>query len=456
MIRLFGIEAIALFALPFLSLTSLAQDKAKEGEQSVESKPPSPVPTPNDPSPTDSAKEPEIKVSFKDGIHFKSADGNLDLILGGYVGIQYRAVAHRPQDDTRTSPDTWYVRQARPELSGFIYKDFDFRIQLDFPTGPAAISGTLQDCYAGWRYFPALSLRVGQFKEPFGQDQTTPDRFLNFDERAEGDRFTPGRDIGAEVYGGIQGGLFTYELGYFNGQGRAVLDQNRGKEEAARIRVQPFAGADEESLFKFLRLGIAGTLATVQDISTASFTSNSSYLNITYLTASAVPTNLLDGVRTRWGAELTWNFGPFGLRGEAWRRVDTLDTATQNNKKIDTTAWSMEATLLVTQEKKPIEARVVPLHPFDPRTGAWGALELALRVDRLHIDNDIFTLGIAPAAGNANVVTGYSAGINWYLTRNIRISPNLYWEVFDDKIAFADGRSDAHFFGGILRFQLEF
>jgi len=53
-------------------------------------------------------------------------------------------------------------------------------------------------------------------------------------------------------------------------------------------------------------------------------------------------------------------------------------------------------------------------------------------------------------------VTGYSLGVNWYLTRNIRISPDVFWEVFDDPILFATGRTDRHFFGGILRFQLEF
>ncbi|MBV8880972.1 MAG: hypothetical protein JO332_13460, partial [Planctomycetaceae bacterium] len=74
----------------------------------------------------------------------------------------------------------------------------------------------------------------------------------------------------------------------------------------------------------------------------------------------------------------------------------------------------------------------------------------------VHVDEDLFALGIFPQAGNANVVTGYTFGINCYLTRNIRISPNVFWEVTDDPISFAGGRSDAHFFGGILRFQLEF
>src|SRR6185295_11051994 len=135
-------------------------------------------------------EEPPITVSLKDGIHFKSSDGNLDATLGGYVGIHYRVVAHRPDDNVRTSPDSWLIRQARPELIGTLYKDFDFRLQLDFPTGgTSSATGTLQDAYVGWRRYPELSIRIGQFKEPFGQEQATTDRFLDFDERSEGDRY---------------------------------------------------------------------------------------------------------------------------------------------------------------------------------------------------------------------------------------------------------------------------
>jgi phosphate-selective porin OprO/OprP len=442
-----------------------------QGTDGSQQKPPSPIPTPNDPSQKEPGTEPVIKVSLRDGVHFKSDDGNFDIIIGGYVGIHYRWMADRPNEPpnppaatpARTSPDTWFVRQARPEISGFIYKDFDFRLQMDFPTSGAvgnATTGTLQDCYAGWRHWSWLSLRVGQFKEPFGQEQTTPDRYLDFDERSQGDKFTPQRDIGAEAYGTLGGGFFTYELGWFNGQGRSVVDANKGKEEAGRLRLQPFATADEGFFLKYFRLGVAGTLASNEKSPVTAFNSTSAYLNINYLTVTTpVPaTNVLDGERTRWGGEATWNYGPVGLRGEAWRRVDHANTATLYHARIPTDAWSAQATWLLSGEFKPIDGRVLPTKPFDPGTGEWGAFELAARVDRLHIGDEIFSTGIAPAAGQANAVTGYSAGLNWYLTRNIRISPDFFWEVFNRDIAFtaAGGKQDRHFFGGILRFQLEF
>ena len=395
-----------------------------------------------------------VEVMFADGLHFRAPAGDFDIMVGGYVGLHYREVPHRPADNVRTSPDTFFVRQARPEISGFVDRDFDFRLQVDFPTGTAsATTGTVQDAYVGWRYWPELSFRLGQFKEPFGQEQTTPDRLIDFDERSDFDRLVPGRDLGAMVYGSLWSGLLSYEAGAFNGQGRAVVDATDDKEVTGRLRSLPFVGSGPEFLLRRLRLGLAGTAGTVTKSSINGLDLTSTGLNVFFLDAT---TGQLDGPRTRIGAELTWAYGPFELRAEELRRTDSVDVGGAQNRKIHSTGGKVSATWLLTGEEKPIEARVVPLHPFDPRTGTWGALELAARAARLKIDDDVFDLGIASVATNSNGLTTLAFGANWYLTRGIRISPNVFWEVFDDPILFADGRSDRHFFGGILRFQLEF
>jgi phosphate-selective porin OprO/OprP len=437
-VNLAGVGAV--LALFFPGAAAFAQEPPK-----ADPKPPS---------------EPAISVTLKDGVHFRSEDGELDAMLGGYVGIHYRFIANRPQDNARAAPDTWFLRQVRPELAGTVFKDFDFRVQVDLATGTtSAVVGTLQDAYIGWRHFPELSLRLGQFKEPFGQEQTTADRRIDFAERAEGDKFTPGRDLGAMVYGKLFDGILGYEAGLFNGQGRGVVDANQGKEEAGRLRLQPFFTSDDSFLLKNLRVGIAGTIGRVQNGAigaTGPFTSNSAYLNINYLTTNAPATTVLNGERSRWGVESTWNFGPIGLRGEFWRRIDTVDTAVLSGQKIDSAAWNASVSWLLTGEAKPIEGRVVPLHSFDPGTGDWGALEIAFRADALRIDPQVGTLIPFAAGTHANRVIAYSAGLNWYLTRSIRITPDLFWENFDVPLSFATGSSRNHFFGGILRFQLEF
>jgi phosphate-selective porin OprO/OprP len=404
------------------------------------------------PAPQES-KDPVLTATFKDGIRIKSSDGEFDMLVGGYLGYHYRAFAHRPEDDVRTSPDSFFLRQARAELSGMIYRDFDYRLVLDFATNAVPASGTLQDGYVGWKYWPWLSLRLGQFKEPFGQEQTAPDRVLEFNERSDIDRLTPQRDIGAMVYGKVEEGLLSYELGVFNGQGRAVMDATDDKEVAARLRSLPFALEDDGFLFKRLRVGVAGTAGTTTKATFNGLDFTSTDLNILFLDSTA---GQIDGPRLRLGAELTWNCGPFGLRTEVVQRTDTVDLGARREEKLRHRGGNLALAWIVTGEDKLIETRLVPTDPFNPRTGGWGAVELALRADRLAIDDDIFSLGIANPAGQSDEVTTFVAGVNWRLTRNIRVSPNLVWEKYDDVILFADGHGRDSLYGGILRFQVEF
>lgn len=61
-------------------------------------------------------------------------------------------------------------------------------------------------------------------------------------------------------------------------------------------------------------------------------------------------------------------------------------------------------------------------HPFDRKTGGWGAVELALRYSVLDLNFDEGAQGTAPAAdavrgGEQSII---AAGLNWYLNPAIR------------------------------------
>ena len=395
-----------------------------------------------------------VTVTLKDGLQFRSSDGEFQATLGGYVGVHYRWFADRPDDPLRASQDTFFIRQARPEFSGTLRRDWEFRVQLDFPTGTASsTTGTLQDGYLGWKRWPEFSLRFGQVKEPFGQEFGTPDRRVELCERSVVERLSPGRDLGLLAYGRLAGGVFSYEAAVFNGQGRGATDGNDEKDAALRLRVTPFARDEEGSLLKGLRLGLAGTLGDVDDAPSSGLDLSTSELGILFLDASA---GTLDGLRSRVGAELTWNLGPSSFRTEWIRRRDEVDVGALDGEPIETTGWTAMATWIVTGESKPIEGQVSPADPFDPAAGSLGAVELTLRVARLEVDDALFAAGIAPAAGNSGGVTTWTAGLNWFLHRNVRIAPNFIFERFDDSIDFADGKSEDRFFGGILRVQVEF
>ncbi len=403
-----------------------------------------------------------VSLSYKDGIWFKTDDGSFTAVLNGRVIANYRTVFDRPDDipasagASRTQPDGLFLRQARIDFQGTAFKQFEYRLYLDFPTGqqsntgtaPSNVTGTIQDAYLGWRPSPNFGLRIGQFKEPISQEQTTSLRATDFVERSILDRLVPGRELGIMIHGKPFGGLLEYELGAFNGGGRSVADNNDEKEVAGRLRVSPFQG---------LRFGVSGSIGDVDAASTAATTGDpldlaSTELSIKFLDVGGAA--VVDGRRSRIGLEFTWLYEFLGLRAEWVRRTDTLITGATTTNRIPVNAYYVSLTALLTGEKKTLEDRVVPADPFDLE-GGWGAVELAARWAALRADNDVLGLG-ASASPNANAVHVISAGVNWYLTRNFRITPDFVYEKYNRDIGFANGIRERTFKGFLLRFQIDF
>ena len=456
-------------------LFAAAQNEAPKAEPKAEPK----VETRQEPKPeakpaADKNKDGlPLSLSLKDGIWIKGDDGNFATVINGRVIADYRDVFDRPSDlpipagtNGRSQPDSFFLRQARIDFNGTLYKQFDFRLQLDFPTGTvsntggaaASNTGTIQDAFLAWRAAPEFGIRVGQFKEPISQEQTASLRATDFAERSIADRLVPGRDIGIAVFGKPFNGLLEYEGGVFNGNGRAVADANDEKDVAGRLRISPFKSAEDGSLFKGLRLGVSGSYGDVDRGSIDALDYTSTELAIKFLEVNAGGS--LNGHRSRAAAELSWLWGPLGLRAEWIRRTDHVSNGAITELPITYQAWYASVTWLITGETKTLEDRIVPAHPFfEP--GGWGALEFGIRYAGVHIDDDIFTVNAGTtAANNADSARVLTVGFNWHLTRNVRISPNFILEKYDSDITFTSGsgtpnREDT-FKGALIRFQLDF
>jgi phosphate-selective porin OprO/OprP len=402
-----------------------------------------------------------LQFNLADGLRFKSGDGNFEGHIGGCLQVNYRSIVDRPQYDganPRTTPDSFFIRQGRIALDGAFYKDFDYALLFDFPTSTttSTITGALLDGYVGWKKYPELSLRVGQFKVPFSQEFTTPLRFIDLGEFSVLYRLIPNRDDGVMLYGSLLDKVVQYEVSVFNGNSRDVYDNNDNKDFAARLRLSPFLTSDLKPL-KGLRLGAAGTWGHTESTACGAGTTDAldfttTELCVTFLNATA---GALDGLRTRTGFELSWLYGPFSIRAEWMRRRDQANVG-GGKAYIGEDAWYVSGTWLLTGEDKALEGRTVPLAPFDPGAGGWGALELAARVAVLDIDDEIFSSGMAPAAGNANKVTTFTLGLNWWLARNLRFAPDFIYEKFNDNIDFGSGVSRDNAKGALVRVQIDF
>lgn len=153
------------------------------------------------------------------------------LQIGGRVQVQAEsgdAIDARYSDNNSRI----FLRRARLNASGRFARQFDFRTEIEM-TGTiataAALRAQLTDGYISWIPSPALNIRAGEFKTPFGFEQLYPGAQLFTPERTLGnDRLTLSRQIGVSAFGTLAR-RFTYSAGAFNGNGTNISgnDNNR-------------------------------------------------------------------------------------------------------------------------------------------------------------------------------------------------------------------------------------
>src|SRR5262245_61431996 len=109
----------------------------------------------------------------------RSANGDFRLELGGFVQFDFDAAQGGAQLLTGADlDDTFLVRRARLSMSGQLFNWIGFKIEGDFGTqqNPAF---SLTDGYVDLNFLPAISLRGGQFKEPFSLEELTSALFIH-------------------------------------------------------------------------------------------------------------------------------------------------------------------------------------------------------------------------------------------------------------------------------------
>ena len=160
--------------------------------------------------------------------------------ISGYLQLGYEW-----SDDA----STFFVKRARVDFQGDISPKIDYRLQLEFA------SPKIVDIYLRYKPLEALNVQVGQFKVPFSIENThyvplkyefieysmAVCRLMGFTDVC-GVNAT-GRDLGAQLYGGLIDrdgySILNYNVGVFNGEGINTKDKNKSKDVVTRLMVQP-------------------------------------------------------------------------------------------------------------------------------------------------------------------------------------------------------------------------
>ncbi len=364
-------------------------------------------------------KESPVTMFFKDGLKWKSADGNFEGALGGRFFLIYRSVLDRFDGVGGPEPDKFDVDTARVMVEGTFFKEFFYRVEMEMGKGADFF---LKDGYVGFKGISEANMKFGQFKVPFLQEQTCSSRFIDFGERSIVNYFAPEHDIGMMFNGKLWEDTFEWELSITNGEGRNKIDSNDEKMLALRPRVLPFKGSDDP-LLKYLRVGIAFAISDGDGTSTKNV-DTADLGKMTVIDISGTE----DANNTRFGFELSWAWKSFGVRTEyvQWKREVSGGTS------FTTEGFYIALTYLLTGEEKIHETRVKPKNPFSLADGNWGAFEVAFRFAVIDA-SDAADNGLI-AVGANDEVTELTLGVNWWLTSYFRFTLNVEHFKFDAPI----------------------
>src|SRR5438309_1174391 len=260
-------------------------------------------------------------------VYVQQRGPELKLVLGGFIQMNFEdgdVSAFEGRFGQTALKDRFRLRRARINLTGDFAEQFDFKVEGDFENSDGlnasrtAFEAT--DIFINWHQFPWAQVKMGQWKAPFGLEQTTLDTTLYTIERTlPTGAITPERQVGIQLWGkplAVIGpdyaDLLTYYAGIFNGNGRNITNNDNNN--------FMYVGRLESTLFKdifgkgsFLKLG-ADILNSRDDKGT----NISQTLTLLVNSDGSLSPFVLPGAdeRTAWSVDAWLKMGPFDLIGE--------------------------------------------------------------------------------------------------------------------------------------------
>lgn len=364
---------------------------------------------------------PPMSISAgKGGFLLTSPDGDFIIKFRGLVQTDGRFFIG---DQPSSAPDTFVLRRVRPIFEGTIYKFFDFRIMPDFGNGQTV----LQDAYLDAKFATALKVRIGKAKEPFGLERLQSAQDIEFVERSLANDLVPNRDLGIQVFGDLLSAKFTYQAAIMNGVvdgGSADSDTGNSKDFIGRLFAKPFNGFGVGIAFSTGKQEGSLTSPNLPTYKTSGQQTFFKYRSSTVIDT----TTIADGTRNRYSPQFYFYHGPVSVLGEYVFSSQEVRNGLLA-QKIANKAWNLYATFVITGEDASYKS-VDPRNLFNPGEGKFGALEATFRYDKLDIDDDAFPIFADPLTA-ATEATNWTAGLNWYLNRNVKFVFNYDRTTFE-------------------------
>ncbi|MGK2859319.1 MAG: porin [Thermoanaerobaculia bacterium] len=311
-------------------------------------------------------KQLELAASTKEQHAVKPAGKEPKLQIGGMLQVQGEAgdtVAGRFPDDN----DRIYVRRARVTTSGSFTERVDFRLEGEFAGtsgNSSSMRAQLTDGYVTFTHWPTASIRVGQFKTPFGFEQLYSDTRLAVPERSvPNDLLTIGRQLGLQIAGDLAGKRVSYAVGAFNGNS-ANTSFNDNDEFLVAGRISTLVAGDATGPMN-LHLGINSFQSDDGSVSLPAG------LGFDSTPGSQAHDNVFRGNRTGFGIDAQLVAG----RSELWAEYLATDFEPSDGIPFDdfrASGWYAQATYFAIPDKLQFVGKYESTDPSDEATGDDG------------------------------------------------------------------------------------
>lgn len=423
----------------------------------------------------------KLEVEARDGLEFRSADGDFKLVFHDLTQAEYRAFSPTDLGPLR---DGFFIPRQRWYFVGQVARDVEFYTAINRGYGSLDLldafitlnflesldGGTTGDSGGGAQGTGGrttvnrgrepnrkLRLRIGRTKTPY---------LYEYFEIAEGDLIAPERSLYASNLSGNRqdgamalGDLFrdrvNYAAGVFNGPRRSFIDSNNAKDLFTYLNVRPFLRSDRFEALKYLNLGGSfnagfeqGTPqpAVFRTANDQTPSADASLLSPTFL---AFNKDVVEsGQRDQWSAHAVLYRKSLGLLAEyggGFQNYSTRSDAT-GRVRVPFDGMTFQAFYFLTGEELTRRVNVVqPKRNFGFHKGEFGpgAVEVHARYSALALDRKIFTDGLADPNLWTNRAETFDVGVNWYLNYYTKVYFDWQHALFGDPVQFAPGRSSS-------------
>jgi phosphate-selective porin OprO/OprP len=345
-------------------------------------------------------------------------DGNFTFKVRGVVDADYVYFNERKGGYDYNTGTAF--RRARLGAEGDAFKDFKWRLEVDFAGNATAI----QDAYVSWVGLKGWTITAGQQKAPFSLESNTSDNYNTFIERGVANVAFGG--AGAERRIGLnaqfQADTVTAAIGLF-GDNESSVRADTAPDESwgfnGRVTWEPINDTDAQQV---LHVGAASYLRTGLKQANGATTTKDAF-RLSDRPSIRVDGGLIadTGVITNteelfyWGVEAAGVLGPFSIQSE-YGELEANRIAPLGDVKFD--GGYVYGSWFLTGESRTFKNGVVdrlkPKANFNPLKGNWGAVELAVRYDWFDFGN---TPVLARAGNDGHSTT---VGLNWYLNPNTK------------------------------------